>query len=55
MLKYFYVWMLYMYVTPAGAGNVSLSHRVQKKSGALPASYPMDTRGSLPGGKAAEA
>jgi hypothetical protein len=40
-------------VFPAGAGNFSLHHRVQNGSGALPASYPMGTRGSFPGGKAA--
>jgi hypothetical protein len=40
---------------PAGAGNFSLHHRVQNGSGAHPASYPMGTRGSFPGGKAAEA
>jgi hypothetical protein len=38
---------------PAGAGNFSLRHRVQNGSGAHPASYPMDTRGSFPVGKAA--
>jgi hypothetical protein len=38
---------------PAVGGNFSLSHRVQNGSGAHPASYPMGTRGSLPGGKAA--
>jgi hypothetical protein len=38
---------------PAGAGNFSLHHRIQNGSGAHPASYPMDTRGSFPGGKAA--
>jgi hypothetical protein len=37
---------------PAGAGNFSLHHRVQNGSEAHPASYPMDTRGSFPGGKA---
>jgi hypothetical protein len=37
----------------AGAGNFSLHHRVQNGSGAHPASYPMGTRGSFPGGKAA--
>jgi hypothetical protein len=36
----------------AGAGNLS-RHRVQTGSGAHPASYPMGTRGSFPGGKAA--
>jgi hypothetical protein len=40
---------------PAGAGNFSLHHHVQNGSGANPASYPMDTRGSFPGGKAAGA
>jgi hypothetical protein len=38
---------------PAGAGNFSLHHRVQNESGAYPASYPMSTRDSFPGGKAA--
>jgi hypothetical protein len=38
---------------PAGAGNFSLHHRVQNGSGAHPASYPMGTRGSFPGDKAA--
>jgi hypothetical protein len=37
---------------PAGAGNFSLHHRVQNGSGTHPASYPMGTRGSFPGGKA---
>jgi hypothetical protein len=37
----------------AGAGNFSLHQRAQKGSGAHPASYPMGTRGSFPGGKAA--
>jgi hypothetical protein len=40
---------------PAGAGNFSLHHRVQNGSGAHPASYPIGTRGSFPGGKAAGA
>jgi hypothetical protein len=40
---------------PAEAGNISLYHRVQKGSRAHPASYPMGTRGSFPGGKAAGA
>jgi hypothetical protein len=40
---------------PAGAGNFALHHRVQTGSGAHPASYPMGTRGSFPGGKAAGA
>jgi hypothetical protein len=39
----------------AGAENFSLHHRVQNVSGAHPASYPMGTRGSFPGGKAAGA
>jgi hypothetical protein len=38
---------------PAEAGNSSLHHRVQDGPGAHPASYPMGTRGSFPGGKAA--
>jgi hypothetical protein len=39
---------------PAGVGNFSLHHRcVQNGSGAHPASYPMGTRCSFPGGKAA--
>jgi hypothetical protein len=37
----------------AGAGNFSLHHRVHNDSGAHSASYPMGTRGSFPGGKAA--
>jgi hypothetical protein len=40
---------------PAGAGNFSLHHRVQKGSGAHPVSYPVGTKGSLLGGKAAGA
>jgi hypothetical protein len=40
---------------PARAGNFSLHHRVQNSSGAHPASYPMGTRGSFHGGKAAGA
>jgi hypothetical protein len=40
---------------PAGAGNFSLHHRVQNGSGAHTASYPMGTRGSFPGDKAAGA
>jgi hypothetical protein len=39
----------------AGAGNFSLHHRVQNGSGAHPASYPMVTRVSFPGSKAAGA
>jgi hypothetical protein len=40
---------------PAGAENFSLHHSVQNGSGTRPASSPMGTRGSLPGGKAASA
>jgi hypothetical protein len=40
---------------PAGAGNFSLRRRVQTGSEAHPASYPMDTGGYFPGGKAAGA
>jgi hypothetical protein len=40
---------------PAGAGNFSLHHRVQNGTGAHLASYPMGTRSSFPGGKAAGA
>jgi hypothetical protein len=36
---------------PAGVVNFSLHHRVQNGSGAHPASYPVGTRGSLPGVK----
>jgi hypothetical protein len=36
-----------------GVGNFSLHHHVQNGSGAHPVSYPMGTRGSFPGGKAA--
>jgi hypothetical protein len=38
-----------------GAGNCSLNHCVQTGSGAHPASYPMGTKGSFPGDKAAGA
>jgi hypothetical protein len=38
---------------PVGAGIFSLHHRVQNGSGAQPASYPIGTRGSFPGDKAA--
>jgi hypothetical protein len=38
---------------PAGAGNFSLHHHDQNGSGAHPASNPMSTRSSFPGGKAA--
>jgi hypothetical protein len=40
---------------PAGAGILSLHHRVQNGSGSHPPSYPMVTRGSVPGDKAAGA
>jgi hypothetical protein len=40
---------------PTGAGNFSFHHRVQNGSGSHPASYPMCTRGSFPGTKAAGA
>jgi hypothetical protein len=40
---------------PAGAGNFSFHNRGQNGSGAHPASYPVGTRGSFPGGKAAGA
>jgi hypothetical protein len=39
----------------AGTGNFSLHHRVQNGYGAHPASYPMYTGGSFPGGKSAKA
>jgi hypothetical protein len=39
----------------AGAGNFSLRHCIQTGSGAHSSSYPMGTRGSFPGGKAAGA
>jgi hypothetical protein len=35
---------------PVGAGNFSLHHCVHTGSGTHPASYPVDTRGSLPVG-----
>jgi hypothetical protein len=35
-----------------GAGNISLHHHVQNGSRAHPASYLMNSRGSIPGGKA---
>jgi hypothetical protein len=38
---------------PAAAGDFSLHHRVQNDSWAHPASYPMGTRVSFPGDKAA--
>jgi hypothetical protein len=38
---------------PAEAGSFSLNPRIQNGSGAHPACYPMGTRSSFPGGKAA--
>jgi hypothetical protein len=38
---------------PAGAGNFSLHHHIQNGSGAHQVFYPIDTRCSFPGGKAA--
>jgi hypothetical protein len=38
-----------------GLGKFSLHHHVQNGSGAYPVSYPMGTRGSIHGGKAAGA
>jgi CRISPR/Cas system CSM-associated protein Csm4 (group 5 of RAMP superfamily) len=40
---------------PVGAGNFSLHQSVQTGSEAHPASYPMGTRDSFPGGRAAGA
>jgi hypothetical protein len=40
---------------PVGTGNFSLHHGLQNVSGAPQASYPMGTRGSFLGGKAAGA
>jgi hypothetical protein len=40
---------------PAGARNFSLHHHIPNGSGAHPASYPMGTKGSYPGGEAAGA
>jgi hypothetical protein len=40
---------------PAETGNFSLHHPVQNGSGAHQASYPMGSRDSFPGGKAAGA
>jgi hypothetical protein len=37
---------------PTGAGNFSLHHRVQNGCGAHTSSYPVDTRGFFPRGKA---
>jgi hypothetical protein len=38
---------------PAGDGNSSPLHHTQNHSGAHPASYPIGTGGSYPGGEAA--
>jgi hypothetical protein len=38
--------------SPGRGGNVSLHHRVHTGTVCHPASYPMGTRGSFPGGKA---
>jgi hypothetical protein len=40
---------------PSEAGNFSLHYSAQTGSGAHPASYPMGTRSSFPGGKAVRA
>jgi len=40
---------------PEESGSFSLHHRVQNGTVAHPASYPMGTRGSFPGAKAAGA
>jgi hypothetical protein len=40
---------------PGGAGNFSLYYCIQNGSGTHPAFYPMGTRGSFSGGKAAGA
>jgi hypothetical protein len=42
-------------VIPSGGWGFSLRQRVQNGSGAHPASYPMGTRDSFPGSKAAGA
>jgi hypothetical protein len=47
-------WMIGVRI-PAGAGNFSLRQRVQTGSGAHLASYPMGTKGSFLGSKAAGA
>jgi hypothetical protein len=38
---------------PVGTGNFSVHHHVHSGSGAHPASYPVGTRGSFPGGEVA--
>jgi len=48
-----YSWRLAQLST--GVGNFSLHQRVQRGSGAHPASYPMGARGSFPAGKTAGA
>jgi hypothetical protein len=40
---------------PAGTESFSLHHRIQKYSGAHPASYPIATRDAFPVDEAAEA
>jgi hypothetical protein len=40
---------------PERVVNFSLHHRLRNGSGANPASYPIGTRGSFPGGKATRA
>jgi hypothetical protein len=53
---YYYYWRAEFWVRfPARAGNFFLYNRVQKGCGVHPASYPVGTRGSFPGGKAAGA
>jgi hypothetical protein len=47
--------MLFYYMDTVAAGNFSPHPRIQTGSEAHPASYPMVTTGSLPGGKAAGA
>jgi hypothetical protein len=42
-------------VPGGGCDAICFRHRVQTGSEVSPASYPMDTRGSFPGGKAAGA
>jgi hypothetical protein len=51
MLPYLNIKIVILKIT----GNFSVHHHVQNGSGAHPASYSVDTRGSFPGGKAAGA
>jgi len=55
--KLFQFWSVSIHFKPhfLRNGNFSLHHRVQNGSGAHPASYPLDTRGSFRGDKAAVA